>query len=271
MIQLSFKNLVKTPLLDICVLINEAFQEYFVPIQFNVALLSRKIESENIDLAHSVGVFEAEKLVGLILVGLHENRIYNACTGILKSHRGLGLVRQMYTYLFSHLPPYQHELEVMYANTRAIRAYESLGFKKTDLLHCFTLTGLVKKDFAVIAPLPKTLLEPCAAFFDVPPSWQNSIFSAQIDSSVQSFAIYKAQKPVAFVSLVKESGKLKHLAVKPDNRRQGLGSLLLSYAQSCCVTSTLSIGNISDSNYTALAFLHKLGAKITFQQWQMHK
>jgi ribosomal protein S18 acetylase RimI-like enzyme len=137
---LAIRNLQSCSLPEITAAFNDGFSDYFIDVELNPELMAYKIAAEDIDLTISVGAFEEEHLVGLILHGnrqLGTQKIaYNAGTCVRPAFRRRGLVRAMYAHI---LPELQRQgfsesiLEVIDINTPAYLAYEGIGFVRAPL------------------------------------------------------------------------------------------------------------------------------------------
>ncbi|WZU00691.1 hypothetical protein MGH68_14295 [Erysipelothrix sp. D19-032] len=80
----KFESLVKT--------INEAFQDYPVPMEFTSDTLKTKLEGVNTNLDYSFGVYDEEELVGFVIHALNGAVAYNVITGIVPRYRKQGSV-----------------------------------------------------------------------------------------------------------------------------------------------------------------------------------
>lgn len=115
-----------------------AFTGYFVDFDKKPDPHIQRWLSAGVDFSLSYGVKCDGKLVAFILHSPREDFVMNLATGVLKDHRGQGLVGLMYERMKKDLPQKnmkRSQLEVITENQPAIRAYEKAGFlKKRKLL-----------------------------------------------------------------------------------------------------------------------------------------
>lgn len=261
-----------------------AFSDYQIPFNLSLAEFSKKfVEKLNMDFSLSPAVFDEDRMVAFIFTSLNIYdgllTAYNGGTGVIKSHRGIGLVKQMYNFLTPKLKEKnvtQCVLEVLTQNERAIRAYDSCGFRKSRYYHCYKLTG--KKTFTQynypwgikvsLFPEWKTYTK----FFDFLPSFLDTpsmidhnlknerIIEAVLNGEVVGYAIYQ---PI--------QGRISHIGVNPGWRRKGIGSSLLNYIYEDSANKNLSIININKEASGMKEFLSVMGFENQFDQWEMVK
>lgn len=138
---------------------NTAFAGYYVPINTSEAGMQQRIRRTRIDLAQSVGVMDGKELVAFMLMGIGEQArqmtAYNGGTGVVPAFRGQRLVKAMYDWA---LPKWRQNglqrasLEVIAENTKAIRAYQRVGFTLGRRLRAF------KKDITAPVVVADNLL-----------------------------------------------------------------------------------------------------------------
>ena len=104
------------------------------------------------------------------------------------------------------------------------------------------------------------------AWWDVQPSWQNSI--ASLARATQRQVTIGDEHGYAIV--VPETGDLPRLAVRPESRRQGHGSRLLD-AAATLAGKPLRIMNVDARDAGIRAFLTSAGAKLIVTQIEMEK
>lgn len=275
---IRFDTLEKTPLPALCEAFNLAFSDYIVPIQLTLPLLEQKIQGENIQLSQSIGAFSGNLLTGLILHGADTwpgpQMLYNGGTGVIPAFRGRHLVQQMYAQfkpMYRQMGVRRVILEVITSNTPAIRAYTSSGFTTSRLFHCYKgqpLQSTVKKDIQLKeATLPDwTLLN---GFCDQLPSWSNRSESIQREGAdTITWIAYEKETAVGFVSVYTGNKRIRQLAVRPQYRRQGIGSALLQHITKM-LQGPFSITNITDENRGLQQFLLKAGFTPTVSQYEM--
>ena len=133
---IEIKSLAGVSIAELTATFNEAFEGYFVSINFTEAYKQIRLQRARVDLSASVGAFADGRLVAFILSGIDEWQglptAYNAGTGVIQNYRRQSLVRRMYDFL---LPLYRERglrqctLEVIQENEYAIRAYRGVGME----------------------------------------------------------------------------------------------------------------------------------------------
>ncbi|MGZ9225395.1 MAG: GNAT family N-acetyltransferase [Anaerolineales bacterium] len=136
------------PLPDLVELLNRGFENYFVPIQFNVPAFLTMLRKDSVDLSASRVLLADKEPSGIALIArrgtLHASRI--AAMGISEGMRGRGAGTWFMEKLIREACERQdHEmvLEVIESNEPAVRLYQKYGFQTVR-----RLIGLIHKDGA---------------------------------------------------------------------------------------------------------------------------
>jgi GNAT superfamily N-acetyltransferase len=259
---LKFDSLASVPLEDLTTTLNEAFSDYFVPLQMTVDQLEAKLKVEDVDLGRSMGAFEREKPVGLLLHGVRQidgmTNYYNAATGVIPSRRGRGVTGKMYAYFRQHLVTearYKLSLEVITTNTAGIRAYEKEGLAIARTLKCYHQNMAVHaSDTAIeVREIDAPDWLQFASFWDVQPTWQNAISSVENTRDASILGAYLENELVGYAILDGSRNTVMQLAVDKRRRRMGAGSALLRALQQKA-KDELQLFNVDDKA-VALDFL----------------
>jgi len=273
---IQFKTLEHTPVSIIAQVFNEAFSDYTVPLQITEEALLSRIKSEHIQLSQSAGAFAGDQLIGFILLATGsiygKTTLYNAGTGVVPAWRGKRLTEQLYTFIKSTVPDTaQHLLEVITTNEKAVRAYTGIGMHPRRTFNCFKgnciatpTEGLVLQKRSVM-PVFHT-----ADFWDFEPSWQNT--AAVIERALQDhniFIITNGGRLLGYIVFAATTGRIKQLAVRKDQRRQGIGTTLLSAVSKALPGKEIAAINADSSNAATTAFFQRNGLQIFIQQYEM--
>lgn len=111
---------------------------------------------------------------------MEKKKLYNNATGVIKGFRNQGLTQQMYNFILPSLKKdniRSIQLEVLDNNVAAIKAYKKVGFKKRRERHCYKGSVTIdtwSKDI-IVKPLLDYDWQLFFTFWDLQPSWQNSI------------------------------------------------------------------------------------------------
>ena len=244
----------------------EAFRDYAVPFQISAADLQEMLRRRGWMPDASVGVFDGNRLVAFTLNGLGgwngRQTGYDTGTGVVPSHRGRGLSRLMLDAAIDRLRAHgavQYLLEVLQSNERAFRIYRDAGFEVTRQFQCWKIEAGDPAD--AMTPAATVDWDRVATFFDVPPSWQNSIDSIRRAAAPRSILAVPEGCAVVFAN-----GDLPLLAVDRASRRRGIGTKLLKAA---AAGRALRILNVDTTLANADAFLRSAGAEKTVMQFEM--
>jgi len=125
-----------------CVLLS--FENYYVKMPTEKSYYKKRWKAAKVDFHLSYGMFDQDKLVGFIIHGIDtRNGIYtafNTGTGVLPDYRGKRIVKRIYQYALPDLIKQgikKTSLEVIVENTKAIKAYESVGFTICKNYNCY--------------------------------------------------------------------------------------------------------------------------------------
>lgn len=272
---MRIQSLRDLPLAQIVDTFNQSFTGYFVPIQMSEDLLAEKIRVEDIDLGSSMGVFDRGKLVGFILIGLREWKGqlcgYNAGTGVIPEYRGQKLPGQMYELLKAALKPRglaKMQLEVISKNTPAIRSYRRSGMQISRLLDCYQ--GKIphlrnRPDDVIITKVDMPEDAVLQAFREVEPAWQD-MYESVLKRDSSCLAVLKKEEIVGYA--LYHRNRVSQLAVRADQRRRGLATLLLYTIQEEA-QAPLKLMNIDTRAASVKGFLDYSGLNSFIRQYEM--
>ncbi len=259
-----------------------SFADYSIPFSLTYPEFEKKfVEKLNINFGLSPAAFDNDELVAFIFTSTNYYQglytAYNGGTGVLPEYRGNRLVTKLYNFslpVFKAHNLKQCVLEVLTNNNRAIKAYEGVGFVKTKYYNCFKLdTGILDNtnqgyEGFKVAQKPNWVdyvrcLDHLPSFLDTESMINENLKNETVveyrqNGSVLGYAIFQ---PVP--------GRISHLAVHREHRRQGIGTKLLSYIHASSKNQRLSIINIDRAAVGMKSFLIKLGFKNQIDQHEM--
>ncbi|WP_141733347.1 GNAT family N-acetyltransferase [Oligoflexus tunisiensis] len=242
---LEYRTLESTPIHEIHQGFLDAFSDYIVDIRMPLPAFKEVNELRAVDYGLSMGAFAGHRLVGFTLNGQDQwqgkRTAYDAGTGVIPAWRGRGISRAIMESCFSVLEAQGFEsylLEVITSNEKAIKLYESLGFRTIRRLDCLMLRGpaqLEAADMDVsvvdVAKEQIALLEDaCLADAEqaFAPSWQNSWNTIKRRPDLfRLVACLERGTCLGYGVISAGRGGIAQLWVRSDRRRQGLGSRLL--------------------------------------------
>jgi ribosomal protein S18 acetylase RimI-like enzyme len=253
---------------------NESFANYFVPVAMTLEQLQQKIQSDPVDLDLSVGAFDGDRLVGLILHAFAridgKNIAYNGATGVVPAYRNQGITRRMYEFILPALRARNIssvELEVITKNLPAIKIYEQAGFVAERKLPCYKGNiSALDTSAAVIRELPDYDRPLLRSFWDFSPTWQNSMLVLDaLKHSNKLFGAFLNEQTVGYLVYNPLSKRVQQFAVDPAFRRQYIGSALFAHVRTL-QQEPLVIINVDGSSGAANAFLKKMGMEVYVEQ-----
>ena len=188
---MKITSLTSTKLSEITKSFNAAFSDYIIQFTATEEYLQNRWEAAGVNYDLSFGAFIDEKLVGFIIHGIDNwnglKTAFNVGTGVIPEQRGKKIVKKLYNYAIPILKSHgieQCRLEVIQNNEKAVKAYQSIGFKEERELLGFTykcnhlqyerypvsqIQLKIKND---IRNIDWNILK---SFWDFEPSWENSI------------------------------------------------------------------------------------------------
>ncbi len=273
------KNLVSTSLKDITDCFNLSFSDYIIKFEVTENYLRERWHGAGVDMQYSVGVFDGDLLVGIIIHGIDEYKgkrsAYNVATGVIPSHRRQRLVQKMYGDVLPKLRQAGIEycgLEVISSNEKAIKAYRNSGMSILRTLHCFNNKESTSQEINISGLEIKTTNKPnwpaYESFLDFLPSWENSSYDLdRMSDHYQYEELYFQNKLVGFAAIRPKTGYIAQFAVAPTHRRKGFGRYLFYQLSLQC--PVLKINNVDGQFQTVKLFLEQMGFKNVIDQYEM--
>ncbi len=287
---LEFRTLEETSIHEIHQCFVDAFADYMVDIRMSESAFHEMNALRGVDYGISVGAFTGKRLVGLTINARDQwkgkRTAYDAGTGVIPSFRGKGISRSIMRKSFEVLEKkgfQSYLLEVITQNEKALKLYESLGFRITRRLECLVLKGPLATqvhhaDISVSSVSTEQLPILEQAFRGEPdqafePSWQNGWKTIQRRPELYHInAMWKAGQCIGYGVIGARRGGIAQLWVRHDYRRRGLGSQLLRdlIARSPGFKS-YSWVNVDEGSVATLSFLKALGFTEQLAQFEMEK
>lgn len=257
---------------------NLSFSDYVVPFCLTKEQLEDKIKSDSIKLEFSVGAFEDNQLIAFILHGYDtiENLkiVYNAGTGVIPAKRGNKLTAKLYEYVLPILQENDIDkllLEVITTNEAAIKTYKNIGFKIIRELNCYkgSLNIISTNNDFEILELEAYDWKKLHSFWDLKPSWQNSIAAVEkLKNTNISIGIYEAEKLLGYTIFNPKTKRIHQLSVDRNYRTKGVGRQLLKHL-STNYGKEISVINVDNISKETQNFFNKIGMDIYIKQYEM--
>lgn len=273
----------QTPFEEIHGAMTEAFADYALDMSYMTPEVLRCRAAKNgVDFAVSPGAFLDGRLVGLTLVGVGtwagEPAAFDACTGIVKAHRGQGLAGRLFD---AALPGLKRRgvtrflLEVLQENEPAIKAYERTGFRITRPLVCHereSLESTAAPESCGIRPVAREVLEAFTAEQDWQPSWENSFDAIRaIPDEVRLFGAFDGSTCTGLVVYYPTLHWIMTLLVRRGYRGRGIGKALLGHVLRRLDPKgrPVRVNNVDPSDVAMAAVLQGCGFKAFTSQYEM--
>jgi len=145
------------PLPDLAQLLNLSFENYLVPVTFNLLQFLTMIRKDSVDLSASRVLTADDKPVGIALIARRGWTSRLAAMGIVQSMRGKGTGSWFMENLIREARERNDRdmvLEVIEQNASAVKLYQKCGFHSVR-----RLIGLIRKDAKERAKKPITELD----------------------------------------------------------------------------------------------------------------
>jgi RimJ/RimL family protein N-acetyltransferase len=227
-------------------------------------------KAAKVDFNLSYGMFDDEKLVGVIIHAIDERHgeyvAFNTGTGVIPEYRGKKIVNAIYKHAIPDLKRHgitKCALEVIVENQKAIKAYEGVGFEISRTLKCYAGELSVADQLIHIKEL---------SFYEVP--WERipnqnhyswDFHSASLkEGDSKYYNVYNSNHIDSFFS-IKPDGTINQLEVLSSEK--GNWERLLSAVQT--ISKQVRIINVDDRLKGKLAVLENAGLKNTVNQYEM--
>jgi len=262
----------------------EAFKDY--PFQWDYDAFRHMLKRRSFVPALSFGAYNDNRLVSFTLNGIGDfhgvRSAYDTGTGTMEAHRGKGLA----SAIFEHSVPVlkqagikQYVLEVLEENATAYSVYSKQGFSVSRTFDCFRSTSSEWKIPIRLLPAGielKNIDFSCQAqmeaMHDFPLSWQNSFQS--LSNMPQSFACigaFRGNDLAGYGIVEPATGDIPLLAVAHDERRKGIGTIMLCELQKRNKADIVKIVNIEAGQDASKQFVTSNGIPHIVSQYEMIK
>lgn len=274
---MEFRSLRAVSENELLAVFNEAFANYFVPLQLTSDQLRAKLKADKVDPDLSAGAFINGRLAGFMLHGFDRidgrNIIYNGGTGVLPRYRNRRIVKQLYGFIVPVLRAQNVDevrLEVIAQNERAIKAYEQAGFTAARKLCCYkgaiqtgnnpdvTVREISGYDWAALQP-----------FWDFSPTWQNSRrVLDDMGAANKWYGAYRREELVGYAVFNPAGNRVQQFAVAHAHRRIKIASSLFAWIAKQHQRN-VSIINVDARAQGTHDFLKQAGLENFVDQWEM--
>ncbi|WP_372841462.1 GNAT family N-acetyltransferase, partial [Phaeovulum sp.] len=219
-------SLADMSLREACDMFNQSYQHYIVPITFDLPMLTRRIQAEDIDLISSrLLQDDAGAPAGIMLIARRGRISRLAGLGIIPERRGAGMGSRAVALAIAEARARADThmiLEVIETNTVAISTYSRAGFVSRRRLVGYTHDPVQAEDGAVACSIDHALALLMSAY-PSDPSWQFSpVCFAGTSASYDAFRT-EDNSAAALVDGTGATARLLAFAVTPTERRKAVG------------------------------------------------
>lgn len=220
---------------------NQTRQDYMVPMPMSAPRLDEYIRVYDIDLAQSLVAVEGNRLVGLGMLGIRDNRSWITRLGLIADYRSKGVGRAIVHHLLENsdqLTVPKNTLEVIKGNQAALHLFQNHGFRKSRELLIMGITpGHTPKPERDCIPVREDEMLSLLQERKMPQAWTNQTETfAQLENkcgfhfahhNLRGWMIYQV-KPKLISRLVFRTGKndpvktTDHLLAHLHSRHPGL-------------------------------------------------
>lgn len=246
-----------------------AFKDY--PFQWSREALEKTIHRRGFDPALSFGAFYKGELVSFTWNGTgtyHDiATAYDTGTGTVEEHRGKGLASGIFEFSVPFLQQAgirQYILEVLQDNEAARSVYTRQGFRVSRSFDCFRIQkagwsppASIHPGVLELKPIDLASLPQLESMPDFTPSWQNN-FQALLKApgDFVMLGAFRGDDFLGYGIVEPAGGDIPQLAVRKDERRKGIGSLILKHLADYIQADIIKIINIESTKAGIISFIN---------------
>lgn len=260
----------------------KAFSDYQVKMDLPVGKFEQMLARRGYSADISMGAFDKDDMVGFILNGLRrwndKLTVYDTGTGVIPEYRHKGITSSIFVNIAQLLKKKgveQYLLEVIKNNTKAFELYNKQGFEVVREFSCYQEHKSRLKQvqtFTVenVDKFEENDWKQCISFWDIEPSWQNSVDSVNAVPDAFNYSIVYVNNKIAGYGIIdKKTGDIPQIAVRKDCRGKGIGTSIAADLINNTGSEKISILNVDNKNITVNTFIKKLGFKFILEQYEM--
>lgn len=275
----EYKFLTKTSNESLYKVFLDAFSDYQVKIDLPIWKFILMLKRRGYVPDLSIGAFKGEMLVGFVLNGFRswngKPTVYDLGTGVIAEYRKQGITNNMLLNIKELIKQRQIEqylLEVIKSNTSAIQLYKKQGFEIQREFTCFQLD---KNKYNYITTYKvehaNTMnLEQLTEFWDIKPSWQNSIDSINAVSEDLIYSIVRFDNAIVGYGIIdKRTGDIPQIAINKYYRGKGIARSIITDLIKNTDSNKISVLNVDNISKSTEDFLLKLGFERSVAQYEM--
>lgn len=256
---------------------NAAYRDYFVPLQMELEPMRQLIHRDAVEMAASRVALDDGEPVGVGMLAVRGAQGWIGGLGIVPSHRGQGIGRQLTTGLLDAARERglrQVQLEVIDENLVARSLYQSLNFQETRRLFLLERppkahTVAPEPSISVQKVHPNRLLHFYEAFHSAPNPWQRRSEALHVlEDHMDGWIATRGDETLAYAVgwAMPDMIRFMDCAMQPD--AEAAMSSLLYHVHRSEPQATASIINVGDDD-PVLDVLRAAGYQQTGMQLEM--
>jgi len=209
-----------------------------------------------------------DRVIAVWLVSVDGDTGYLIASGTDPDFRGQGIARRLAETALRclrdrHVRRFQ--TEVMDGNEAAFALYRSLGMEVERELACFDLSGVAASFRGQLAAGPvswRSIMDETPACRDWSPTWQNNDAAMErVEDGIHCLGVRDADGLAGYAVLLRATGAIAQIAVRPDRRRAGVGRALIEGLFPVLDGKPSRVLNADASDAGFAAFMTALGAE----------
>lgn len=250
----------------------QAFEHYYIKMPTDPAYYQQRWQAAKVDWRLSYGMFDQDQLVGFIIHGIDHRfgllTAYNTGTGVIPAYRGRRVAKAIYEYALDDLRQHgivHSTLEVITENEKAIRAYQSIGFRIRKEYVC--MAGAIQSDDQVPIELKEVPI-PEIDWTELPnQSYYSWDFQPEtiVNGNYVFYQVLHNHEPESYFVIHAATTLLAQFDLLRDHPG-GWDRLFTAIKQ---ISATVKLNNVDTRLTTKLARLRQAGLAETFRQYEM--
>lgn len=273
--QTTLSDATSVPHKDLWHAMRDAFQDYAIPVNLTLAGFTFMMQQRGLHLGASRVVMVNGKIAAIWLISVRDNKSYLISSGTVPKYHRRGLAKQLGQDALSGLRNKgvkSFQTEVLVENAKAAGLYHELGMRTARNLPCYTVHAAPNASRHRVTETPWSTLSAIAPTLrDWVPSWQNSDLSVSaVSDSIRCFQSADHTGVTGYAVIAPGTTNLLQIGVRPDARRQGIGTALVHHSIQAGPGAELRLTNIDGSDIGFAHFMGKMGALETQGQYELH-
>ncbi|WP_326907181.1 GNAT family N-acetyltransferase [Sedimentibacter sp. MB31-C6] len=275
----EYKFLTKTSNESLHKVFLDAFSDYQVKIDLPIWKFILMLKRRGYVPDLSIGAFKGEMLVGFVLNGFRswngKPTVYDLGTGVIAEYRKQGITNNMLLNIKELIKQRQIEqylLEVIKSNTSAIQLYKKQGFEIQREFTCFQLDKNKYNPITTckVEHVNKMDWEQLTEFWDIKPSWQNSIDSINAVAEDLIYSIVRFDSAIVGYGIIdRRTGDIPQIATNRYYRGKGIARCIITDLIKNTDSNKISVLNVDNISKSTEDFLLKLGFERIVAQYEM--